>query len=224
MTCVLVTDDPADAPFGLSAELDHVIVAEVGYNSRLRRAVAILLPDGRYIFPRCLQIVPSITADVLIADEARHVLRAAVRRYGASPTDRGGGAGRPQQQRLRLRLRRPAADDRVAGLGSPVLLAVDVGRCGDGRGNWNGPPHGFMNGGWATRTPALRQRGAPWCRWCATTGKEAPNRSPPPPTAPNPTAKIGAKGPSAIRPREPTHLTPSMRMTPPSLTDASRQH
>ena len=54
MTCVLVTDDPADAPFGLSAELDHVMVAEVGWNGRLSRAVAIL-PDGRYIFPRCLQ-------------------------------------------------------------------------------------------------------------------------------------------------------------------------
>ena len=34
-------------------ELDHVMVAEVGHNSLLGRAVAIL-PDGRYIFPRYL--------------------------------------------------------------------------------------------------------------------------------------------------------------------------
>ena len=59
MTCVLLTDDPADAPFGLGAELDHVMVAEVGWNSRLSRAVAIT-PDGRYIFPRCLQIIGSV--------------------------------------------------------------------------------------------------------------------------------------------------------------------
>lgn len=81
MTCVLVTDNPADAPFGLSAELDHVTVVVVGYNGRLSRCVAIL-PDGRYIFPQCHQLTPSVAAEVLSDDEARHVLRAAVRRYG----------------------------------------------------------------------------------------------------------------------------------------------
>jgi len=81
MTCVLMTDDPADAPFGLSAELDRVTAVVVGYNGRLSRNVAIL-PDGRYVFPRCLQLTPSVAAEVLSDDEARHVLRAAVRRYG----------------------------------------------------------------------------------------------------------------------------------------------
>ena len=64
MTCVLVTDNAADAPFGLSAELDHVTVVVVGYNGRLSRNVAIL-PDGRYVFPRCRQLTPSAAAEVL---------------------------------------------------------------------------------------------------------------------------------------------------------------
>ena len=81
MTCVLMTNDPADAPFGLSAELDRVTAVVVGYNGRLSRNVAIL-PDGRYVFPRCVQLTPSVAAEVLSDDEARHVLRAAVRRYG----------------------------------------------------------------------------------------------------------------------------------------------
>ena len=72
MTCVLMTDDLADAPFGLSAELDRVTAVVVGYNGRLSRNVAIL-PDGRYVFPRCLQLTPSVAAEVLSDDEARHV-------------------------------------------------------------------------------------------------------------------------------------------------------
>ena len=199
MTCVLVTNDPADAPFGLSAELDHVTVVEVGYNGRLSRAVAIL-PDGRYIFPRCHQLTPSVAAEVLSDDEARHVLRAAVRRYGChglplewvpSPGDedcRRWGHRGFHDSRYIERTTAPALpteDEERGGPNSsdydsdyddPPRTRVSYGwgapfswlwTWGDGRGDWNGPPHGFMNGGWATHPCAPesvvrdnRQRGA----------------------------------------------------------------
>jgi len=39
-----------------------VTAVVVGYNGRLSRNVAIL-PDGRYIFPRCRQLTASVAAE-----------------------------------------------------------------------------------------------------------------------------------------------------------------
>ena len=199
MTCVLMTDDASDAPFGLSAELDRVTAVVVGYNGRLSRNVAIL-PDGRYIFPRCRQLTASVAAEVLSDDEARHVLRAAVRRYGChglplkwvpSPGDedcrRWGHRGFHDSRYIeRTTAPSPPTEDKERGgpnssdydsdYDDPPHTRVSYGwgapfswlwTWGDGRGNWNGPPHGFMNGGWATHPCAPepvvrgnRERGA----------------------------------------------------------------
>ena len=199
MTCVLVTDNPADAPFGLSAELDHVTVVDVGYNGRLDRCVAIL-PDGRYIFPQSHQLTSCVAAEVLSDDEARHVLRAAVRRYGChglplkwvpSPGDedcrRWGHRGFHDSRYIdRTTAPAPPTEDEERGgpnssdydsdYDDPPRTLVSHGwgapfswlwTWGDGRGGWNGPPHGFMNGGWATHPCAPeavvrdnRERGA----------------------------------------------------------------
>ena len=199
MTCVLMTDDASDAPFGLSAELDRVTAVVVGYNGRLSRNVAIL-PDGRYIFPRCRQLTASVAAEVLSDDEARHVLRAAVRRYGChglplkwvpSPGDedcrRWGHRGFHDSRYIeRTTAPSPPTEDEERGgpnssdydsdYDDPPHTRVSYGwgapfswlwTWGDGRGNWNGPPHGFMNGGWATHPCAPepvvrgnRERGA----------------------------------------------------------------